>query len=324
MDFTKFLLPELLSIIGGYLDNISRICMQMALGYRDENGYRNEPRTFEDSEVIPELFRYQASLFRRFERYISVDIITQLKYLGMNAFSLEVIQSHQKRFLFWRSQHKEAVLEGCCATDNNMILNRFYSEGTGLAANYKNEIILGLKLINLCCAHSASKCFGILLKGVLSLEESILALNIPIIFGWCVKKGFVAGIELIHQEKMTKYIPAKLQEEFCGTAIERKDFATLNVLRRTVGLDLYSNDNLYNCALRAAKTGNLEIVKYCVEEGCPINCGYANICTASLANDSPECLEYGLEKGIILNNQFYAALRHARAPRCQNYLATKS
>jgi len=103
----------------------------------------------------------------------------------------------------------------------------------------------------------------------------------------------------------------KNQEQFCGRVAETNDFALLRWVREEKECDW----NWMTSGV-AARLGNLEMLKYCVENGCEVHTG---TCATAARYGNLECLKYLHEKNVKWDNRVVELARENNHVECLNY-----
>jgi hypothetical protein len=103
----------------------------------------------------------------------------------------------------------------------------------------------------------------------------------------------------------------KNQEQFCGRVAETNDLALLRWVReeKECAWD-------YLTSGQAAYLGNLEMLKYCVENGCEVGPG---TCADAAKFGTLECLKYLHEKNVKWDHQTVQDARENNQIECLNY-----
>jgi len=103
----------------------------------------------------------------------------------------------------------------------------------------------------------------------------------------------------------------KIQETFCRRVAETNDLALLRWVReeKECAWD-------YLTSGRAAYLGNLEMLKYCVENGCEVGEG---TCADAAENGHLECLKYLREKNVKWDERTVQDARENNHVDCLNY-----
>jgi hypothetical protein len=101
------------------------------------------------------------------------------------------------------------------------------------------------------------------------------------------------------------------QEEFCARVALMNDLALLRWVReeKECAWD-------YLTSGRAAILGNLEMLKYCVENGCEVNTG---TCAAAAKHGNLDCLKYLREKNVKWNHRTVQCARENNHDDCLSY-----
>jgi hypothetical protein len=103
----------------------------------------------------------------------------------------------------------------------------------------------------------------------------------------------------------------KNQDEFCSRVAQSNDLALLRWVR---GVKECPWD--YKTSGIAAILGNLEMLKYCVENGCEVDEG---TCATAAKNGRLECLKYLREKNVKWDHQTVQCARESNHVECLNY-----
>jgi hypothetical protein len=103
----------------------------------------------------------------------------------------------------------------------------------------------------------------------------------------------------------------KNQEEFCASVAETNDLALLRWVREV-------KECAWDCQTsgQAAILGNLEMLKYCVENGCEVNDG---TCATAAEYGHLECLKYLREKNVKWDHRTVQLARENNQIECLNY-----
>jgi len=103
----------------------------------------------------------------------------------------------------------------------------------------------------------------------------------------------------------------KNQEQFCARVAQTNDLALLRWVR---GVKECPWD--YKTSSRAVVQGNLEMLKYCVENGCEVGPG---TCADAAENGHLECLKYLREKNVKWDHRTVQFARENNQIECLNY-----
>ena len=103
----------------------------------------------------------------------------------------------------------------------------------------------------------------------------------------------------------------KNQESFCACVAHTNDLALLRWVREEKECDW----NWMTSGM-AAILGNLEILKYCVENGCEVHEG---TCAVAAEYGNLECLKYLREKNVKWDHQTVQRARENYHVECLNY-----
>ena len=103
----------------------------------------------------------------------------------------------------------------------------------------------------------------------------------------------------------------KTQEEFCWRVAETNDLALLRWVRevKECAWDYLTSGT-------AARLGNLEMLKYCVENGCEVHEG---VCAEAAKYGNLDCLKYLHEKNVKWDHQTVQLARENNHVECLNY-----
>ena len=103
----------------------------------------------------------------------------------------------------------------------------------------------------------------------------------------------------------------KNQEEFCDSVAATNDLALLRWVReeKECAWDYLTNGT-------AAYLGNLEMLKYCVENGCEVHTG---TCATAARYGNLECLKYLREKNVKWDHRTVQFARENNQIECLNY-----
>jgi len=103
----------------------------------------------------------------------------------------------------------------------------------------------------------------------------------------------------------------KTQEEFCRRVAYTNDLALLRWVReeQECDWDWYTSGTV-------AILGNLEMLKYCVENGCEVNTG---TCATAAKEGHLECLKYLREKNVKWDHRTVQDARENNHVECLNY-----
>ena len=103
----------------------------------------------------------------------------------------------------------------------------------------------------------------------------------------------------------------KTQEMFCARVAHTNDLALLRWVREVKECTWD-----YRTSAKAAKQGNLEMLKYCVENGCEVHAG---TCADAAKYGNLECLKYLHEKNVKWNHRTVQRARENNQIECLNY-----
>ena len=119
-------------------------------------------------------------------------------------------------------------------------------------------------------------------------------------YKWGGKGKYTNGVEY-----------TKNQEEFCDSVAATNDLALLRWVReeKECAWD-------WNTSAQAAILGNLEMLKYCVENGCEVNGG---TCATAAEFGNLECLKYLHEKNVKWDHRTVQFARENNHVECLNY-----
>ena len=103
----------------------------------------------------------------------------------------------------------------------------------------------------------------------------------------------------------------KNQEEFCDSVAATNDLALLRWVReeKECAWDYLTSGT-------AAYLGNLEMLKYCVENGCEVGTG---TCAAAAKHGNLDCLKYLREKNVKWNHRTVQCARENNHDDCLSY-----
>ena len=103
----------------------------------------------------------------------------------------------------------------------------------------------------------------------------------------------------------------KNQEDFCWSVAETNDLALLRWVRE-------EKECAWHCRTSgmAARLGNLEMLKYCVENGCKVGPG---TCADAAKFGHLECLKYLHEKNVKWDHRTVQDARESNPVECLNY-----
>jgi hypothetical protein len=119
-------------------------------------------------------------------------------------------------------------------------------------------------------------------------------------YQWGAKGKYIDGREY-----------TKNQEQFCDSVACTNDLALLRWVReeKSCAWD-------YKTSGRAVFLGNLEMLKYCVENGCEVGPG---TCADAAENGHLECLKYLREKNVKWDHRTVQLARENNHVNCLNY-----
>jgi len=103
----------------------------------------------------------------------------------------------------------------------------------------------------------------------------------------------------------------KNQEQFCARVAQTNDLALLRWVREEKECDWN-----WMTSSNAAYLGNLEMLKYCVENGCEVHTG---TCADAARNGNLECLKYLREKNVKWSHRTVQCARENNHIECLNY-----